>query len=492
MEIQGSDFTISVLLFHFLKQMPPGDFPLRLPIPSVSAAQKRKSCRGRDFPLAFCRAACYNRTISKQPEILLKVLRILMVIAVILLAVLTLILCVANDLFGRAREELRLFRAEWGEIREFFGKDREPPAVEAVRVRAAEPDGEQACLLDRREHIEVIPSAYNDPSKPSSVARLGEAVIVRPPDTGTVPAVRYGYEAIPRFTDMNAASVSAVLAGHGIEVRQIPVKNPAPSGEVFAIRYAGTADENGYYVNPEVPVTLYVSGAKKAVVQPDQTPVICLTFDDGPTENNTGRLLDILDTYGVKASFFTIGESVRKYPSSARAIHERGHILGCHTVTHVYTDIYRSADALKTEVLAWEGIAANAGIPLSEPKYFRFPGGSVGNYLDESSAEEMKTMLSDLGYLVFDWNAATNDAVLFLREDGEDTYDYIRKTFLANLEQTVRELENREGVPIILLMHETVGETVDLMPWMLEYLIREGYSFANLDSCGRSLTFADR
>ena len=63
-------------------------------------------------------------------------------------------------------------------------------------------------------------------------------------------------------------------------------------------------------------------------------PFVALTFDDGPDAVMTPRVLDTLNRYGVKATFFLIGEKVRKHPDIVRRIVGDGHIIGNHTYTH--------------------------------------------------------------------------------------------------------------------------------------------------------------
>ena len=62
---------------------------------------------------------------------------------------------------------------------------------------------------------------------------------------------------------------------------------------------------------------------------------VYLTFDDGPIPESTPWLLDTLDRYGVKATFFMVGDNVRKYPELYEEIHRRGHRLGNHTFNHL-------------------------------------------------------------------------------------------------------------------------------------------------------------
>ena len=185
---------------------------------------------------------------------------------------------------------------------------------------------------------------------------------------------------------------------------------------------------------------------------------------------------------------------MEKYPDSAREIVERGHIFGCHSRTHDYKKIYASTDALAEEVDEWEKISAAAGIKKEEigQLTFRFPGGSVGSYFDDAQAEDMKKMLADKGYFVYDWNVVTNDSILYMAPDGTRSYDYLSDTFRETLRLCINENKGKSGAPVIILMHETVDETVELLPWMLEYLISEGYTFGDLGNMGKSWTFADR
>jgi len=67
---------------------------------------------------------------------------------------------------------------------------------------------------------------------------------------------------------------------------------------------------------------------------PTESKKIALTFDDGPHPSQTERILDILDKYGVKATFFMIGVNVENYPDAAREVARRGHEIGNHTYSH--------------------------------------------------------------------------------------------------------------------------------------------------------------
>ena len=392
---------------------------------------------------------------------------------------------------GRGPGQIALLRQEWDDIMEFFD-EQTPVESRGSLLPADDPDRPSDPALTVQPHVEIIESAYNSARKTVSVAYLDDPVLLFTPSAA---GNREGYEAVPKFADLSASAVTGILSAHGIESELKYVRNPAPSGEAVAIRFAGTSDENGYYMNPAVTVTVYVSGRKEAAVQPDPeaASVVYLTFDDGPAgEGETERLLDILDTYGVKAAFFTMGLSVEREPEAARLIADRGHNFGCHTYSHEYEKIYASTDALEEEVESWEKAVSDAGIALGEKKMFRFPGGSVGRYFDEAQQAEMRDMLEKRGYRVFDWNSATNDAVLYLRPAGVSAFEYIRDSFEDTFARSLAETGGAAGEPLIVLMHEGVPETVDLLPWLLDRLIGDGYAFGNLDNFPASWTFAER
>ena len=76
------------------------------------------------------------------------------------------------------------------------------------------------------------------------------------------------------------------------------------------------------------------------VLQKDQSEevrkVAYITFDDGPIPEVTPRVLDILKQYGVKATFFMVGENIDKYPDLYRRVIAEGHAVGNHTYHHVF------------------------------------------------------------------------------------------------------------------------------------------------------------
>ena len=398
----------------------------------------------------------------------------------------------ADRLYEYVGTSAHLIKTEYKDILSFFGKD--PSSTdERGLAAAASADEPSTPELSSKMHTEVLPSPFNRSDKAATVASLGDGDLC---DLGTTPLTqteKLGRAAVPVFTDRSASAVSRILSAHGIAFTTVSVRSTAPAGEVFAIRYAGKSDESGYFINPNIAVTLYVSEAKEAQSAVSGDNLVCLTFDDGPNPAHLESILDILDTYGIKGAFFTLGTSVESHPELAREVVIRGHTLGCHTMTHVYDDIYSSAWALENEIDSWEAAVAEAGIDLDEVgRYFRFPGGSVSPRLPEPKLSEMKAMLSQKGYKIYDWNASINDAVLYLAPDGVSSYDYIRDSFIESLDTCLKINENKDGEPVIILMHENGDETPELLTWLIEYLRERGLSFGSLSSLGGSWTFSER
>lgn len=133
-----------------------------------------------------------------------------------------------------------------------------------------------------------------------------------------------------------------------------------------------------------------------------------LTFDDGPSVENTGRVLDVLKERNIKATFFLVGENVEKHPEMAKRIVEEGHTIGIHCNNHDYDTIYASVDNyIEDFEKARQTILEVTGV---EVNIFRFPGGSVNNHNKKVRKKIIKEM-TERGYIYYDWNASLEDAV---------------------------------------------------------------------------------
>ncbi|MDE7282006.1 MAG: N-acetylmuramoyl-L-alanine amidase [Lachnospiraceae bacterium] len=133
-----------------------------------------------------------------------------------------------------------------------------------------------------------------------------------------------------------------------------------------------------------------------------------LTFDDGPSEENTARVLDILKERNIKATFFLIGENVRNHPEMAQRIVAEGHTIGIHCYNHDYEKVYESVESyIQDFETARQTVYEVTGV---DAKLFRFPGGSINAY-NKGVSDEIIEKMTEMGYIYYDWNASMEDAV---------------------------------------------------------------------------------
>jgi peptidoglycan/xylan/chitin deacetylase (PgdA/CDA1 family) len=111
----------------------------------------------------------------------------------------------------------------------------------------------------------------------------------------------------------------------------------------------------------------------KVLVASRDSNEIALTYDDGPNDDVTERLLDVLAQHNVRATFFLIGRYVHQRPQIARAIASAGHLIGNHTMTHPWL-AWQSSSRIRQELAGCNAILEDTiGGPV---RYFRAPHGA--------------------------------------------------------------------------------------------------------------------
>lgn len=177
-------------------------------------------------------------------------------------------------------------------------------------------------------------------------------------------------------------------------------------------------------------------------------PEIALTFDDGPHFGLTEKLLDILRTERVHATFFVVGKEVDLHPELAREELADGHELANHTYSHLRLPSL-TPDQVEAEMRGGAlAVTRAVGAPT---RLFRPPGGEY----DEVTLNVLKR----LGYVMVLWT--------------EDPGDWARPS-AAVLERRV--LDNVENGSIILL-HDGIPETMQMLPDLIHKLKARGYRF---------------
>lgn len=179
---------------------------------------------------------------------------------------------------------------------------------------------------------------------------------------------------------------------------------------------------------------------------------VYLTFDDGPGAN-TQKILDILDEYDVKATFFVVGREGRDAEEAMKRIVEDGHALGMHSYTHNYSQIYESVESFGEDLeKEQEYIYEVTGVWT---RLYRFPGGS-SNTVSEIDMSEFARYLDGQGIRFFDWNISSGDGGSFLVPT---------ETLVENCTANIRKHSTS-----VILMHDAAGKTTTLeaLPTIIE------------------------
>lgn len=187
-------------------------------------------------------------------------------------------------------------------------------------------------------------------------------------------------------------------------------------------------------------------------IDEENTRKVYLTFDDGPSEN-TERILEILDQYGVKATFFVTGEEAVSHPERYQAIVDGGHTIGMHSYSHRYNEIYASEDNFGSDLLKLQEFIEET--TQVTPKFYRFPGGS-SNTVSELPMSVFCDYLTDNGITYFDWNMSSRDAISPMRSVSEIVHN------------CTADLERFDNAVILLHDAANKSSTVDALPEVIE------------------------
>lgn len=184
---------------------------------------------------------------------------------------------------------------------------------------------------------------------------------------------------------------------------------------------------------------------------------VVLTFDDGPLPRYTKPILDALDKYCTKATFFYVGKMAMAYPDMVKEVIGRGHTVGTHTWSHPLNlrrlSLERAEDQIERGFAA---VALAAGKPIAP--FFRFPG------LSDSPA--MLNYMQERGVGAFTVDVVSNDSYIS------------NSSRLAH--RTIAQVEKQNGG--IILFHDIKSSTARALPTILSELKKRGYKVVALRS----------
>ncbi len=182
---------------------------------------------------------------------------------------------------------------------------------------------------------------------------------------------------------------------------------------------------------------------------------VYLTFDDGPSEY-TNEILDILDQYEVKATFFVLAKD--GYEEEYQRIVDEGHTLALHSYTHQYSQIYESPQSFEQDIVNLSDYLFD--ITGYRCEFYRFPGGS-SNTIIKFDKDECFDILEEHELVYFDWNVTSKDA---------STYRLSAQTIMGNVLNGTAQTN-----PSVILMHDASDKytTVQALPQIIETLMAD-------------------
>jgi peptidoglycan/xylan/chitin deacetylase (PgdA/CDA1 family) len=176
--------------------------------------------------------------------------------------------------------------------------------------------------------------------------------------------------------------------------------------------------------------------------------VIYLTFDDGPNPGVTPQVLDILDRFEVKATFFCVGENVSRFPDVFDEVKRRGHTVGNHTFNHLKGFEYSTDDYVRNVKKASEFI---------DSRLFRPPHGQI-------KPSQIKALKDD--YLIIMWDFIT--------------YDYDKR---IEPEKIIAEVKKRSRNGSIVVFHDSLKaekNVLQVLPEALRFWKENGYEVCHI------------
>ncbi len=176
---------------------------------------------------------------------------------------------------------------------------------------------------------------------------------------------------------------------------------------------------------------------------------VYLTFDDGPIPEVTPWVLDVLDKYGVKATFFCVGDNVRKHPEVFRMVLERGHRVGNHTFNHIQGLRFLTKNYLKNVRRADDYIHSNL---------FRPPHGHM---------RVPQLLFLRRKFHIVMWDVVTRDYSPHMTPRG--VFNVVKRY-------------TRNGS--VIVFHDSLKAERNMreaLPRAIEWLLKEGYTFRVID-----------
>ncbi|WP_246041807.1 polysaccharide deacetylase family protein [Robertmurraya kyonggiensis] len=216
---------------------------------------------------------------------------------------------------------------------------------------------------------------------------------------------------------------------------------------------------------------IVVKGIDEQFLITDPSKLIYFTFDDGPTEY-TPTILQILEQYQIKSTFFMLNNNVKKNPEISKAVAAAGHTIGCHGVTHKVSEFYKTTTSPRNEMATCGKTAEE--ITGEHVQIVRVPFGSFPHL---TAAQKIE--LDKAQYVMWDWNVDSNDW-------NVNSSDKIVQSVLKQ----VAKFKDRQKSSVILFHDKAV--TTKALPIIIESLRSQGYIFKQITVDDEPIQFATK
>ena len=203
-----------------------------------------------------------------------------------------------------------------------------------------------------------------------------------------------------------------------------------------------------YAVTYPASVSVSATGRQLPIYSVERPQKLCsISFDAAWGNEDTEQLIDILERYNVKTTFFVVGDWVEKYPESVKALHDAGHEVMNHSNKHDHYNALSAQEVIADVTACNEKIAAVTGVT---PTLIRCPSGEYDDHVIAA--------IRSMGMEPVQWDV-----------DSLDWKDYDAATICSRV---VGKVKNGS----IVLFHNAALHTPEALPEILESLIRDGYS----------------
>lgn len=205
------------------------------------------------------------------------------------------------------------------------------------------------------------------------------------------------------------------------------------------------------WASADVGSNIYLKTICKADVK---DKVVALTFDDGPDEVMTEKVLDVLKKYNIQATFFLVGSKVEQYPEIVKRIFAEGHIVANHTYSHSGKFPLQSAENVREELTKCADALQKA--VGKKPKLFRPPFGVTNPIIGKA--------VRLLNLTAIGWSIRSLDTVEGKTREG-----------------IVHKVQDKLHPGAIVLLHDRCADADVLLESIIEEALKSGYSFTSLD-----------